>query len=77
LQTYNKISGTLRKHFGKQLTKETKIRIHNIRDKAAVKFGSEAWVQKKNKTDEQLLEASEMNFLKHLLGITKLDQDKN
>jgi len=47
LQTYNKINGTIQRHFGKQMNKETKLRIHNITAKAALKFGSEAWVLKK------------------------------
>jgi hypothetical protein len=41
-----------------------------------LKFGSEAWVLKK-KGDEKLLEAWQMKFLRHLLGITKLDKVKN
>jgi len=57
------------------LNKETKLRIHNITAKAAWKFGSEAWVQKKR--EEQRLEATQMKFLRHLLGITKLDKEKN
>jgi len=47
LQTYNKINGDLRRHFGKQMNKETKLRIHNITAKAVLKFGSEAWVLNK------------------------------
>ena len=47
LQTYNKINGFIRRHFGKQMTKETKLRIHNMTAKAALKFGSEVWVLKK------------------------------
>ena len=62
-------------HFGKQMNKETKLRIHNITAKAAFKFGSEAWVLKKR--EEQRLEAAQMKFLRHLLGITKLDKGKN
>ena len=38
--------------------KETKLRIHNITAKAALKFGSEAWILKKR--EEQRLEAAEM-----------------
>jgi len=38
LQTYNKINGAIRRHFGKQMNKETKSRIHNITAKAALKF---------------------------------------
>ena len=41
LQTYNKINGAIRRHFGKQMKKETKLRIHNFTAKAALKFGSE------------------------------------
>ena len=72
LQTYNKIKGVIRRHFGKQMNKETKLRKHNITAKAALKFGSEAWVLKKR--EEQRLEAAQM---RHLLGITKLDKEKN
>jgi len=75
LHTYNKINGAIRRHFGKQMTKETKLRIHNITAKAALKFGSEASVLKKR--EEQRLEAAQMKFLRHLLGITKLDKEKN
>ena len=50
------------------------LRIHNITAKAALKFVSEAWVLKKR--EEQRLEAAQMKFLRHLLGITKLDKEK-
>ena len=74
LQTYNKINGVIRRYFGKQMNKK-KLRIHNITAKAALKFGSEAWVLKKR--EEQHLETAQIKFLRHLLGITKLDRDKN
>ena len=57
------------------MNKETKLRIHNITAKAALKCGSEAWVL--NKREEQRLEAAQVKFLRHLLGITKLDKEKN
>jgi hypothetical protein len=57
------------------MTKETKLRIHSITAKAALKFGSEVWVLKKR--DRQRLETAKMKFLRHLLGITKLDKEKN
>jgi len=38
-------------------------------------FGSKAWVPKKR--EKQRLEAAQMKFLRHLLGITKLDKEKN
>jgi len=75
LQTYNKINGAIWRHFGKQMNKETKLRIHNITAKTALKFGSEAWVLKKRQ--EQHLEAAQKKFLRHLLGITNLDKEKN
>ena len=56
LQIYNKINGDIRRHFGKQMNKETKLRIHNFTDKAALKFGNEAWVLKKR--EEQRLQNS-------------------
>ena len=46
-----------------------------ITAKAALKFGTEAWVLKKR--EEQRLEAAQMKFLRPLLGITKLDKEKN
>jgi len=75
LQTYNQIGGAIPRHFGKQMNKETQLRVHNITAKAALKFGSEAWVLKKR--EEQQLKAAQMKCLRHLLGITKLDKEKN
>jgi len=40
-----------------------------------LKFGSEAWALKKR--EERRLEAAQMKFLRHLLGITKLDKEKD
>jgi len=57
------------------MNKGTKLRIHNITAKAAFKFGSEARVVKKR--EEQRLEAAQMKCLRHLLGLTKLDKEKN
>ena len=49
--------------------------MHNLTSQEALKFGSEAWVLKKR--EEQRLEATQMKFFRHLLGITKLDKEKN
>ena len=57
------------------MNKETKLRIHNFTAKAELKFGSEAWVLKRG--EEQRLEAAQMKCLRHLLGIPKLDKEKN
>jgi len=56
------------------MNKETQLRIHNNTAKAVLKFVSEAWVLKKR--EEQRLEAAQIKFLRHLLGITKLDKKK-
>jgi len=40
-----------------------------------LKFGSEAWVLKKR--EGQRLEAAQLKVLRHLLGITKLDKERN
>jgi hypothetical protein len=47
----------------------------NITAKAALKYGSETWVLKKR--EEQHLEVAQMKFVRHLLGITKLDKENN
>ena len=57
------------------MKKKTKLRIQNITAQAALKFGSETWVLKKR--EEQRLEAAQMKFLRHSLGITKLDKEMN
>jgi hypothetical protein len=49
--------------------------INNITAKTALKFGNEAWVLKKR--EEKSLEAAQIKFMIHLLGITKLDKEKN
>ena len=70
-----KLKQNKRRHFGKQMNKETKLRIDNITAKAALKFGSEAWLLKKR--EEQHLEATQMKSLRRLLGIIKSDKEKN
>jgi hypothetical protein len=66
------MNGAIGRLFGKQVNKETKLRIHNITAKAALKFWSETLGTEEK--EEQRLEATQMKFLRHLLGITKLDK---
>jgi hypothetical protein len=40
-----------------------------------LKFGSEVWVLKKG--EEQRLETAQVRFFRHLLGVTRLDKEKN
>ena len=60
LQIYNKTNAAIRRYFGKQMNKETKLRVHNITAKAALKFGSEAWALRKR--EEQRLDAAQKIF---------------
>jgi len=46
------------------MNKETKLIIHNITAKAALKFGSEAWVL--NQREEKGLEAAQMKMFETL-----------
>jgi hypothetical protein len=57
------------------MSNQTKLRIHNITVKTALKYGSETWVL--NKRDTQHLQAAQMRFLKPLIGYTKLDRQRN
>jgi hypothetical protein len=53
----------------------TTLQHYNITSKAALKCGSEVWVL--NKKECQQLEAAEMKFLRSLLGLTRLDHQRN
>jgi hypothetical protein len=74
LQTYNGINGIIKRNSGKQMSSETKLRMHNITAKTALKYRREAWVL--NKRDKQRLEAAQTRFLRPLLGYTKLPAKK-
>jgi hypothetical protein len=50
LQAYNKLNGVIKRNFGKQMTTETKLKLHNISSKPALKYGSETWVMNKRDT---------------------------
>jgi hypothetical protein len=67
------LNGVIKRHFGKQMSTETKLRLHNICSKPAPFYGSEAWVIR----DAQKLEAAQMRFLRPLLGFTRLDHQRN
>jgi hypothetical protein len=56
LQRCNKMNGTIKRHFGKHMAIDTKLRIHNITSKAALCYGSKIWII--NKRDAQKLDAA-------------------
>jgi hypothetical protein len=57
------------------MSNKTKLRIHDITAKTALKYGSETWVL--NKRDKQRFEAAQIRLLRPLLGYTKLDRQRN
>jgi hypothetical protein len=59
LQRYNKMNGIIKDHFGKHMTTETKLGIHNIPSKAVSCYGSENWIT--NQRDAKTLEAAQMS----------------
>jgi hypothetical protein len=65
----------IKRHFRKQMTTDTKLRLHNITSKASFCYGSKNWII--NKRDAQKLEAAQMRFLRPLLGLTRLDHQRN
>jgi hypothetical protein len=67
LHWYNKINGTTKRHFGKNILPGTKLRLYNITSKAALKCGSAVCVLHENEC--QQLERAQMKFLRSLLGL--------
>jgi len=59
------MNGVIRRHFVKQMNKETNLSIPNITAKAALKYGSGNWILKKR--EEQRLEAPEIKFFGNYL----------
>jgi hypothetical protein len=60
----NKLNGTTKRHFGKNMLRSTKLRLYNIISKAAVNYGNEVWVL--NKKERQQFETAQMKFLRSL-----------
>jgi hypothetical protein len=75
IRRYNRINGTIKRNFGKNMLPRTKLWLYNITAKAALKCGSEVWVL--NKKECRQLESAEMKFLRSLLGLTRLDHQRN
>jgi len=72
MELIGKQNGIIRRYFGKQWLKK---KIKNIAAKAGLKFGIDVWVLKKR--EEQRLEASQIEYLRRLVGINKLDGEGN
>jgi len=44
------MKGVVKRRCGKQIAKETQLRLHNITPKSALKYGSEKWILKQIRT---------------------------
>jgi hypothetical protein len=68
------MNGIIKINFSKQTTTQTKLRTHNIKLKATVRYGRDMFAL--NKRDNEHFEAAQMKFLRPQLGFTKLDNQK-
>jgi hypothetical protein len=57
------------------MTTDPKLRLHNITSKTSLCYGSENWTI--SKRDAQKLEAAQIRYLRPLLGLTRLDRQRN
>jgi hypothetical protein len=69
------MNGIIKGCFGKHATTETKLRIHNITSKVALCYGSENCII--SNRDAKFLEAAQMRFMGPILGLIKLDRQRN
>jgi hypothetical protein len=64
------MNGIIRGCFGKNMTTETKLLVHNITSEVSLCYDSENWTI--NKRDGQKLEAVQVRFTRQLLGLKRL-----
>jgi hypothetical protein len=69
------MNGVIKGHFGKHMPLETKLQIYNITSEVALCYGSENWTI--NKRDAKKLEVAQMRLLRPLLGLRRLDSQRN
>ena len=72
---YNRLSGTLKRNFGKQMRKETQLRFHNIVSKPVHLYGSECWTLRQR--DKSRIKILQMRFLRSLNGVTLRERIKS
>jgi uncharacterized membrane protein YjjP (DUF1212 family) len=60
---------------GKQMAKETQLRLCNVTSKAVLKYGSENWILKQIST--RIFQAAQTKFLRAILGMEMLDKVRN
>ena len=72
---YNRLNGTLKRNFGKQMRTEIQLKFHNIVSKPELLYGSECWTLRQR--DKSRINSSQMRFLCSLSGITLRDRIKS
>lgn len=72
LMRYNALNGCIQRNFGKFMRKEVQLKMYNIISKPALMYGSETWVL--TAQEKRRLEASQMRFMRSLLGVTLRDR---
>lgn len=75
IQNYNKINGCIKRNLGQSMSKEIKLKLHNVISKPTLLYGSETWVLRA--ADKRRIETAEMRFLRPLLGLSLRDQIKS
>jgi hypothetical protein len=65
--SFNEIKNSLRRNFGRNMSKEFQLRLHKITTKGGLLFGSEMLDLRRK--DEKRLEAQQMGFLRPVAGL--------
>ena len=71
----NRLNGTRKTNFGKQMRKEIQLRFHNIVSKPALLYGSECWTLCRR--DKSRIISCKMRFLRSLSGVTLRNRIKS
>ena len=66
------LNGMTKRHFGKQMSKDTKLGIYNIISEVALRNANGLGIMDGN--DRKQLGEAQMHFLKQLVGLTKQDK---
>ena len=75
LNKFNAICGTIHRILKGKARKETELKFYKTMAIPLVTYGSEVWTT--TKRDDSRIQASEMRFLRHVQGYTRLDHIRN
>ena len=74
-ETFNRICGTISRTLKNRARKETKLKFYKTMAIPAGLYGAESWVL--TSKDKNRIQASEMRFLRSVVGVTRKDQVRN